>query len=474
MKTLQINKIIEETDRLNLKIDPDFFKLKQIDAPILKQVDLLLNAVGDEGLKLTVKGNLPTRVVKEIAQCCPALSEKVYLGHTKRFLEEEQVSVMRARAVCQAGKLLKVSKGKMHLGSMAQAYMNASEADRYLYLVWQFGQVNLAYFDRMQESPLVWSLSFLLMQMVRDNVKMFREVSVYCALLIDGLPAVADRVEAEISPDLYFSKNPFDEFETLVKRRNFKNFFVPFGLVEEKGVRFDEVYECCKTDLLQSFLLPVNEIKTSVILNKKQFHAFTQRIKKEKLDINLFDDFCFIYVNFGRYPLEPIRLVVKNLIDTKRLVGTAVSLYEAFYTDFAHAAEQTILYFTRLEVKGGGERGDEMQNEFISFVDGLFMLLPKEKPYALMGSMHEAVFFLLDMLVKVYGIDTTSPDFHAECQKHFDDECTEDIGIALFMMDELVKKTKKSKRITAALEEMTKETLITFVLAVMSMHTSNR
>ncbi len=474
MKTLQIDKIVDEMDKLNLKINPNFYNIEQIDAPILKQVDFLLNAVGDDGIKLTVRGNLPTRVVKEIALCCPTLSEKVYLGFSKRFLEEEQVSAMRARSVCEVGKLLKVSKGKMHLSTMAQAYMNASEPEKFIYLVWQFGQVNLEYFDRMQESPLVWSISFLLMQIVRDNVKMFREVNVYTTLLIDGFPGVADKIEKEIVPDAYFSQDPFDEFETLVKLRNFKNFFVPFGLMDEKGVRYNEVYVCCKSDLLQSFLLSANEIDTSIILNKKQFHAFAQRIKNVKLDIDLFHDFCFIYVNFARYPLEPSESVVKNLIKTKRLIGTVASTHEAFYSDLVNAAEQTIRYFTRLEVKGGRHRGNEMQNEFISFVDGLFALLPKESPHTLMESMQLAAFFLLDMLVKVYGIDTTASNFHAECRKHFDEECVEDIGTAFFIMGELAKKIKKSKRITAVLDDMTKEALITIVLAVMSMHTSKR
>ncbi|MEA3419359.1 MAG: hypothetical protein U9Q90_08165 [Campylobacterota bacterium] len=471
MKTLQIDLIIEELGDLDININPDFLNKDQLDVPILKQVDLLLDAVGEKGLKLTAKGNLPTKVVKEITLCCPTPSDRRFLKNTNRFLEGEQVSVMRARVVSEVGKLLKVSKGKIYLGSMAEAFRSASQAEKFIYLIWQSSKVNLAYFDRMQESSLINGISFILMQVVRDKAKMFREANVYSAFLLDAFPKLADVVEEEIEPSSYFSKDPYDEFEYMVELRLFKNFFVPFGLAEERGVDYGENYECCKTELLESFLMPVDVVDTSIILSKKTFHQFAQRIKKEKLDIDLFYDFCFIYTNFARYPYEPSAIIAKDLVKSKRVIGTAAAAQEAFYTDLSNAAEQTIKHFTRLEVKGGGDRGDEMQKEFLSFVDGIYALLPKDKPFKMLDALMLGSFFLLDILVKVYGIDTMSPDFHGECRKHFDEETVEDIGSSLLHMGDLKKKAKKFKRINAKMEEMVKEALITFVLAVMSMHT---
>ena len=472
MKTLEVEKIIEELDEVAaIKINPEFLNKEQIDVPILKQIDLLLAAVGDKGLKLTAKGNLPTKVVKEITLCCPTLSDGRYLKWTKRFLEEEQVSVMRARAVCEVGKLLKVSKGKIAHSSMSEAYRSASQAEKFIYLVWQFTKVNLGYFDRMQEESLSSGISLIMMQMVRDKPKMFREANVYTAFLLDAFPQLVDAIEEEIMPDSYFSEDPYDEFEHMVKIRLFGNFFIPFGLVEEQGVKMTEVHEYAKTELLETFLLPHDEVNTSQILNKKELRLFSQRIKKEKLDVNLFHDFCFIYAHAARYPLKPTVMIAEDLVKAKHMIGTTAKVHEVFYIGLAKATEQTLKYFTQLEVKGGGSRGESMKSDFLSFVDGLYAILPNDKPNNMIQAMQAIPLFFLDMLSTVYKIDIVSKDFYAECKTHFNEETVEDIGAVIFVMGELQKKAKKFKRINANMESMAKEAITAFVLAVMSIHT---
>jgi hypothetical protein len=472
MKTLAIEKIIKELDELTaIKIDPTFLNRKDIDAPILKQLDLLLNAVGEKGLKLTPKGNLPTKVVKEITLCCPAESNEAILEFTNRYLEDEQVSVQRARVVAEVGKLVKVSKGKMHYGTMAEAYRSASKAEKFIYLVWQFSKVNLAYFDRMQEASLLNGISFILLQVVRDRPEMFREVKVYSAFLMDGFPQLADAVEEEIKTESLFKNDPFEKFEDMMELRLFKNFFLPFGLVKERGVYWEENYECCKTALLENFLLPLNEVNESIVLNKKELRLFAQRIKKEKLDIQLFSDFCFIYAHAARYPLKPVALIVEDLIRAKKVIGTAAKAQKTFYTDFANATEQTLKYFTQLEVKGGGSRGDDMTKNFTSLIDGLYALLPNDKPHNMMIAMRSVSYYFIDMLVTVYKVDVASSQLEKLLRENFSEETIEDIGAVLFTAGEIEKKTKKFKRINTNMETMGKECLTSFILAVMSIHT---
>lgn len=78
-------------------INPTFLQKEVVDAPILGQVDLLLEEIKDKGLALTKKGNLPTKIVKSIALHRPTLSEGRYLKFTKQFLEDEQPTAKRTR-----------------------------------------------------------------------------------------------------------------------------------------------------------------------------------------------------------------------------------------------------------------------------------------------------------------------------------------------------------------------------------------
>ncbi len=471
MKTLQTDKIIKELESLGFNINPDFLTDDQVDAPILEQVDLFLDAVPDKGLKLTQKGNLPTKVVERIVKCCPASSEESHLVFTKRYLEEEQVAAMRVRFVCEAGKLVKIAKGKMLPGSMAEAYRSAGKAEKYLFLLWHYGKVNLGYFDGMQETELIDSLAFVLLQIIRDKRAMFRGVEAYSAFLIDTFPDIAEKVDREIEPNAYLSEDAFDRFERMLEVRLFRNYYLPFGLIEEQGWRYDEAYECRKSDLLDRLLLPVDAVDTAVVLNKKQFRLLNQRIKKERLDIDLFHDFCFIYAGCARYPLEPAELVVDELMKHARVIGTAAAAQKQFYYDLIHAVTQTLKYFTQLEVKGGGSAGQSMEDDFRSMVDGLYLLLPKEEPFNMINALQSISLFFLNMLTSVYEIDIGSADFYTQCENRFGKETAEDIGAVVFLLGELQKKSKKFKRITATLESMVKEAIMAFLIAIMSIHT---
>ena len=114
---------------------------------------------------------------------------------------------------------------------------------------------------------------------------------------------------------------------------------------------------------------------------------------------------------------------------------------------------------------------DSMQSDFISLIDGLYSVLPNDKPHNMMVAMQAIPLFFLEMLITVYKIDITSKDFYAECKKHFNEETIEDIGAVIFSMGELEKRTKKFKRINAKMQEMVKEAITLFILAVMSIHT---
>ena len=463
--------MIEALHTRGLTIEPGFLKKEAIEVPIMKHVDLLLQATEGKGLKLTPKGNLPTKVVKEIALCMPSLTEQSLLKHTRRFFEEEHISAIRARVLCEVGKLLRVSKGHLVHGTMAKAWLQASEAQKFLYLFDRFGGINLGYFDYMQETPLTNEIAFVMLQIVHDRERMFREPEVYSAFLLEAFPQLYDLIQKEIVPDFWSSDDPFDAFDRLVKTRLFKNFYLPFGLVEERGVAFEEEYECAKTPLLDALLQPLDAVDTTLLLNKKRLLGFAERIQKEQLDTALFEDFSFICAHAARYPLIPAAEMAKMIVKEKRLLGTAAVKHEAFYTDLANGVAQTLRYFTQLEVKGGGSRGEEMKQAFHSLIEGLYMILPKDRPWSMLLSLQTMPLYLLDMLHNRYGIEIASEAFLTACSERFNEETAEDIVAIMYTVGEFEKATKKGKRITIKMEEIAKEAIVTFVMAVMSIHT---
>jgi len=68
-------------------------------------------------VKLTAKGKLPSKIVKEIALCQPSLRENSMLSFTKRYIEDEQVATQRVRNLCEVAKLVRVVKGKIGIKS---------------------------------------------------------------------------------------------------------------------------------------------------------------------------------------------------------------------------------------------------------------------------------------------------------------------------------------------------------------------
>lgn len=90
-------------------------------APILRVCSLLYEAIGETGVKATVTGNLPVKMVREIAQAC--LSEEEYTAAT-RFgeirTEPEFHALHIARIVLTCAGIIKKQHGKFTLTAKAR------------------------------------------------------------------------------------------------------------------------------------------------------------------------------------------------------------------------------------------------------------------------------------------------------------------------------------------------------------------
>ena len=127
MKKLPIAKCINDLKETRMIVTLDKLQDTPIDVPIMVQLDILLDAIDEGGLKLTSKGKLPTKVVEQIAKCRPSSDRVFQLKMAKRFLEDEHVSAQMSRNLATVSKILKVSKNKLMRGSMYEAYRSASK-----------------------------------------------------------------------------------------------------------------------------------------------------------------------------------------------------------------------------------------------------------------------------------------------------------------------------------------------------------
>lgn len=462
---IDFKQIMAAFQTYGLNINPPFLSLQRVNVPVLLHVKLLLEAVRDGEIKLTTKGNLPVKVVERLAKTMPTLNEKRYLDRTKRFLEEEQNSALRARALCEIAKLLRKVKGKLLLTKAGEHFLQKSALEQFLSLLYTHLEFNIGYLDRGQEAPLLNNIQLSVLQLLRDKEKMYRSVDVYSALLIDQYPNLFNLIEEEIVPDSIFSDDPMDEFEMLLEIRLFKNYLVPFGLAEERGGSYNEnAYECCKTDLLDLLVHGINAIDFDLVLSKKRIHLLTHRIKEEHLDVALFDDIIFMFSRCITTALPNKEMFGAEMVEYRRLAKTT---HQDFYETLGNSIIETIRAYTQLDAKGS--RSD-LRDGFESFIDALYAIVPQNLPFHLFQALNKMPEYLMGWIHTHYKIELNQ-EFSQRIEERFDEEVLEDIGNLLMSINQLHKATKKSKRINTQTQQLARESLIAFLFAVLSIYT---
>ena len=466
-KRLATDEIVADLTQMGFMIDSESLKSVPIDVPIIKQVALLLSYLEEKEIKLTAKGKLPSKIVKELAFCDPSEGEADRLSVFNRFIEDEQRAAQRTRNLCEVAKLVKVSKGKMKKATMYQAYKDAPLHEKYIYLFDNYKKLNLGYFDGYQEEEITSSMIFIMMQQLRDKQKSFRTPAVYLAFLLDDFPLIKSDIEQHIQESSW-QKDVYDIFDDIMSMRLFKNYLQPFGLIQGRGEDYSEVYEVEKTALLDALLLPLNAIDITRVLDKKSLSAFEREAKTIGIE-SLFDDFSFFYMLCMSVSFFSPQEEAKKRVKSKKLLGAIVEKQELFYSEFASCVIETFKHFTQLETKGGGNTN--MQGAFESFVDGLQAILPKETPFSMIQSLVMSVLFFAQNMRESYGVQMQEMDFLQQLEERFNEEVIEDVGVYLYQVEQFEKKFKKSKRINAKMQDSSKKVLTLMVLAVMSIHT---
>jgi len=493
LQKLNLDEIITSLEKQNLIIDKNFLNTdeSELKVAILQQMDIFLNAIDDKGLKLTTKGNLPTALVKEITLVNPSYQEKRFLHFTKRFIEDESMPTQRARILAKHLKFIRTSKNRLFLTNKAKAYQTLRASEKFLVLLESFLSLNLGYFDGYEPFDLLNQIAPLYLYAIAEENASYRTVEYYDNLFftknahLEMSIILALFKEITISLDETESLKSKEEllktgkkhFSPYVKLRLFERFFAIFGLIEERGDRYNkeleelEPYEAKKTSLLDKLINPHEVVDKNLLLTKKMVHSFKNEIQEKSLHIeNLFHDFAYLMSTLANYPFPSTSVVVEDIIKQRMIIGTQATNQTQLYTRFYEGLKTAMLLFTQYAMNGLEK--EQLKKMFEDFIDAIVLLVDiKKKPFVIYKEFEIMSMFLFDVFTKEYGIDLQREKPDEIMAQHFNQEVSEDVKLFFYHLSLLQKQSKKLKRISTEYKLLIKDTIQSYILAIFSLYT---
>ena len=451
---------------LNMDINDTFLTQESVDVPLLRGINFLLNSIDEKGLKLTQKGFLPTKIVKEIVKIAHTKADERFLNVQSRYYEEENLSANMARVVAESLKLIKVQKGKLLLTKKAVEFLFLAPPKQYIILLNIMLGINIGYFDRHQEALCVHNSSLILLQLLRDKTRDFRTVAVYATLLLDSYPMLEDGID-ELEMLDYGEKDRLDIFISIAEIRLFERLLLPLGLIDMKTYKYPQENEFAKNALLDLLISEKNAINKELVLSKKLVKEFKDHIRTSHIEINLFEDLMFLFSQFSYLPIPPKQMVVENLMHKKPVIGTLKYSYERLYENMIESVCTTFDEFTQLDTAGGNR--DDLVREYQNMLDALYSLVVTAKPFTTVQKLQILPAFIFDTLQIHYKIDITGQDFILQCAEVFDEEFAQDIGQLILLLNQLEKDAKKLKKSKPNFEQGVKELLQVYIMIVLEL-----
>lgn len=493
LQKFNIQEIIDLLEEKNCILADEFMNIdeRELKVPILDQMDTFLNSIDEKGLKLTTKGKLPIALVKEISLVNPSYGDQRFLKFIKRFIEDESRSAQQVRILAKHLKFIKTSKNRLFLTNKAKAYQSLKASEKFIVLFESFLSLNLGYFDGMDDFDMLNGIAPLYLHIIAQEKSAYRTVAIYddlffeknahlkMPILLQLLKTTNIRLEEGERLDskemmLKVVKKHFDKYAEL---RLFQRFFALFGLLEERGYRFNketqefEPYEAQKSPLLEKFIKLDNVINKEHLLTKKMVHLLKQDIQEKNLNItNLFHDFAYLMSTLANHPFPPTSLVVDDIIKQKMIIGIQADNQAKLYTTLYEGLKTAILLFTQYAMEPSQKQ--QLKEMFEEFIEAIALLIDSDKkPFLIYKEFESVPLFLFELLSKEYGVDLTKGNPDGIMEEHFNIEVAEDLEVVFSHLNILQKQSKKLKRTTKDFKLLIKETIRSYVLAIFSLHT---
>ncbi|MDD3500225.1 MAG: hypothetical protein PHS85_07690 [Sulfurovum sp.] len=452
-----------------LQINPQFFHTEPVESFMLDHVRAFLSLIPKTGLKLTAKGNLPSKVVQILAMMPSTFSDKRGSELSRRFIEDEQIVAQRVHILSRVAKLVKKENNRLFLTRKAQKFLQLSIQEQFVTVFMGFFELNLGYFDRYQEAPIIQQIAPLFIQLIRDREKMPRETEVFGAVLLDMYPRIYDDIETEIQQKTWIEQSIEEIFFDILEHRIITNFLSPMGLVQvqQKG-KYPEKYIYEKTALFDTLLLAMDAIDTKRVFDRKVLNEMHKLSLREKLDINLFRQTIYMLSQIAIHRILNEKELIEDLVDQQRVIGAQRGKYLHFYHELFQNAHMTIMQFTQLDKKGARE---DLIQKYQSFIGGLYNLLDKKTPHALAEEMHFLTFTLFSMIEKAFDIDfSIQNDTIETIAQSTNEEFAQTLSAYMYNFDQLQKLCKKQKKIKSQMTEMAEQSLHTFMMMLFEIY----
>lgn len=219
-------------------------------APVMTLFNLLVNAIGDEGLKTTATGNLPRNFCRDAA--LSFLGEEGY-GEYIRYgginSETDFSELHTARLVAETARLIRKNKGKFITSKECRKILSERGMyGTYPRLFQAFaGKYNWGYQDRYPDYPIIQQSFLFTLYLLQRYGNEWRSAAFYSGCFLRAFPMVL----VEVRPLPY--ETPEDEAGRCYSLRSLERFAEFLGLVEIKrdpSKRFTADFRLRKLPLL--------------------------------------------------------------------------------------------------------------------------------------------------------------------------------------------------------------------------------
>ncbi len=209
------------------------------EAPILSLFNLLVEGVGEKGLKPTAKGNLPRNFCREAAQAYwDAETYKKHTRHGQINKEEDFFELHVARVVAELAGLIRKYKGRFILSRDCRQLL-ATEGTTAIYprlLRTYVEQFNWGYWDGYDEIPFIQHSFLFTLYLLSRYGNDWQSSDIYEDLVLNAFPSVIDEMECSAYT------TPEQQFRSCYTLRVMKRFAAFMGLAVVERAEKTEMY----------------------------------------------------------------------------------------------------------------------------------------------------------------------------------------------------------------------------------------